>query len=321
MHTSLIAILLLLATAITVECVRLHPALGKVQILSLSDEKMRVVYRKPDGTGLRITTEANDDADSVSVMTLDSTEEVISAHMYKSTSDAVWSIKGRTIFLLHNETAEGGASRKEYVVPEGIAANRKTKDGQRSSVLTRDLLGEMEEEGANETRHEALAELLEGPELDLMAEASEALGNEGIRGYENQAAMNFHGLALHYFKLRAWLRRNPQATENTLPPEGNTRVANTQAGLRERQKRHSCDERVHLGWGVYITVYHCECHAGESNNCRGMCGPGCTCWWWTCGDCCRHEGCYQHDICCNAGYLTPGCAFPVGFSCSSYTCY
>jgi hypothetical protein len=34
------------------------------------------------------------------------------------------------------------------------------------------------------------------------------------------------------------------------------------------------------------------------NNCLGMCGPGCTCWRWVCGDCCWHRGCYRHDLHC-----------------------
>jgi hypothetical protein len=36
------------------------------------------------------------------------------------------------------------------------------------------------------------------------------------------------------------------------------------------------------------------------NKCLGMCGPGCTCWPWVCGDCCEHPGCLAHDKHCRA---------------------
>jgi hypothetical protein len=36
------------------------------------------------------------------------------------------------------------------------------------------------------------------------------------------------------------------------------------------------------------------------SNCLGMCGPGCTCWDWVCGDCEFHDGCYTHDLACRA---------------------
>jgi hypothetical protein len=32
----------------------------------------------------------------------------------------------------------------------------------------------------------------------------------------------------------------------------------------------------------------------------GMCGPGTTCWQWTCGDCCCHSGCKNHDKSCRS---------------------
>src|SRR5262249_39119607 len=45
---------------------------------------------------------------------------------------------------------------------------------------------------------------------------------------------------------------------------------------------------------------------GESFDfgCWGMCGPGCTCWWWMCVDCNWHPGCDHHDYIC---YLCDTC--------------
>lgn len=60
------------------------------------------------------------------------------------------------------------------------------------------------------------------------------------------------------------------------------------------------------------------------NNCRGMCGPRCVCWWLVCRNCCFNRGCYEHDRCCEAkGYWHIYCSRPwsYGFSCSSYGAY
>jgi hypothetical protein len=43
------------------------------------------------------------------------------------------------------------------------------------------------------------------------------------------------------------------------------------------------------------------CTRPTANDCYGMCGPGCTCWSWVCGDCCYHSGCAKHDSWCRDG--------------------
>lgn len=44
-----------------------------------------------------------------------------------------------------------------------------------------------------------------------------------------------------------------------------------------------------------------RCSRPTANECYGMCGPGCTCWSWVCGDCCYHNGCAHHDSWCRQG--------------------
>jgi len=43
------------------------------------------------------------------------------------------------------------------------------------------------------------------------------------------------------------------------------------------------------------------CTRPTANECYGMCGPGCSCWSWVCGDCCYHSGCAKHDTWCRQG--------------------
>ena len=55
-----------------------------------------------------------------------------------------------------------------------------------------------------------------------------------------------------------------------------------------------------------------NCETGdpdESDDCLGLCGNGCCCWHWVCGDYCVHRFCLKHDICCDKyGYLSVHCA-------------
>jgi hypothetical protein len=45
----------------------------------------------------------------------------------------------------------------------------------------------------------------------------------------------------------------------------------------------------------------CQAYPNQGNQCYGMCGNGCNCWSWVCGDCCYHGGCARHDDWCRQG--------------------
>ena len=69
--------------------------------------------------------------------------------------------------------------------------------------------------------------------------------------------------------------------------------------------------------------YECreqECPLGEEEGCVGMCGKGCWCWRWVCGDCCRWQGCHRHDRICESSFWSWECVFPFafGFDCNGY---
>jgi hypothetical protein len=40
------------------------------------------------------------------------------------------------------------------------------------------------------------------------------------------------------------------------------------------------------------------CKPCKEHECLGLCGDGCNCWKWVCGDCCYHKGCLNHDLDC-----------------------
>ena len=46
-----------------------------------------------------------------------------------------------------------------------------------------------------------------------------------------------------------------------------------------------------------------------NDQCFGLCGNSCVCWWHVCGDCCIHHGCKRHDEFCSGswGYFSFWC--------------
>ena len=63
------------------------------------------------------------------------------------------------------------------------------------------------------------------------------------------------------------------------------------------------------------------CPPCPEQECLSLCGYGCNCWKWICGDCCYHLGCYGHDVCCRNNFVQTKCLFPTNFECNSeYSC-
>ena len=63
------------------------------------------------------------------------------------------------------------------------------------------------------------------------------------------------------------------------------------------------------------------CKPCKKYKCLGLCGKGCDCWKWACGDCCYHYACWNHDLdCLNCGQYSYKClagALTVPFTCDS----
>ncbi|XP_078376497.1 uncharacterized protein LOC144659841 [Oculina patagonica] len=49
----------------------------------------------------------------------------------------------------------------------------------------------------------------------------------------------------------------------------------------------------------------------NDNDCLGMCGPGCSCWSFVCGNCCYNQLCFEHDKCCRHEMFSLSCLLPV----------
>ena len=132
--------------------------------------------------------------------------------------------------------------------------------------------------GHNKPLSYAIHDLLGRRELGLLEKAAEAVGNKGLNGQNTPATLPFFLFAL----------RITQLAEHS-----NTTVVTT-----VRDKRES--------------YMHCAgtCPPCPNDKCIGLCGKGCTCWRWICGDCCWHLACYDHDLCCKKSWLQSHCLLP-----------
>lgn len=132
---------------------------------------------------------------------------------------------------------------------------------------------------------DVLRDLLNLEEVGLLEEAAEAMGQKGLTGKNTPATMPFFLFAL----------RVTQESNNDVFISNSTRI-----------QRDDCSN---------------TCPPCPNNNCFGMCGKGCSCWEWVCGDCCWHVGCYYHDKCCAKEFFQTRCLFPVDFHCNQqYSC-
>jgi len=137
------------------------------------------------------------------------------------------------------------------------------------------------------------------PELSMLPALSRALGEErGLNGSAYPITLPLHFMAL-----------NVQGLKNLGRPvllrPGDPVTGVRPACITQRATPSSCRN-----------VRGSDC---TTRDCLGMCGGGCECWSWVCGDCCATDGCYWHDIACSGplSYADPLCIFgaPAAFDC------
>ena len=164
-----------------------------------------------------------------------------------------------------------------------------------------------------------MEDLIGQGQANAIIEAAKALGNAGVMGYNNPAALQFYALAM----------RLDSAKEKLQAQAAEAYAQYLLRSLTSRAKRHDTMGNGKLLTEVLAESAECpECTTGscpymgdQSNGCNGMCGQACNCWSWACGDCCVHQGCLIHDECCaRDGYFSFACLNLFYFSCDNYSC-
>ena len=138
--------------------------------------------------------------------------------------------------------------------------------------------------------HKAISELYNAPEVKLLERMSAVLADNYAR---LEILQPFHFLCLNLLK----------ASDVEIPSELKAQSSYMEGENTDQVQR---DKR---------------CSRPNRNECCGMCGPKCSCWKWVCGDCCWHQGCHEHDLCCQHKFVSTYCLLPIGFSCSGFAGY
>ena len=205
-------------------------------------------------------------------------------------------------FLIFESTSENRHNFAEYLIPKN---STKMVESMMSNGenMTDDVLQHMDNKTVDKVRQFSLQKLAMSKVALLIIKAAEALGYNitlGADGMHNPAARVFYMFALQLKKARASMQEvSPTSNHDT---------------TRRSYQRRECD--------ATCPVNRCP----GADECFGLCGYGCQCWDWVCGDCCVHEFCRSHDQCCrDHGFFTFAClsvAWKIWFSpcTSTYTC-
>ena len=252
---------------------------------AITQEQLQGEYYGTDG-GIRFSSTVNATHVVLSVTTTSGEYVVYIIHPLASNMTMMG--VNDTNFMVMEKDQQDHIDYNDYVIPKDamnlmesiMAGNEKMAD---------DMLQMLDNTTVNETRQSVLYNLAMSYEALLIIEAAQALGDRGIMGMEYSSVMSFYQLALRL----AYARENSD-TENE--GDGIDSELDTRAYHQHRQRRaESCSNGATCPSGScpYALV-----RGGYRNDCFGLCGYGCSCWSFVCGDCCVHHYCLTHDDCC-----------------------
>lgn len=252
---------------------------GTLELTTAKPEKLSGVYQR-EGIGIRFLSAKSDENIEFSLQTLDG-QDLIQA-------DGDGSELKITSMGKYSEAAKYADLR------EVMATAPETNSSQPKMSLALRVKGD----------REAAAQVNNQKEMSLLPWLARALGQFGYYGKTHPAAMPLLMMG------RSLAERRSVEIPTLVKPEGlkledhSAEAAAHQ--LPEGDKNYSeGPERSIWNCGGhpqgFSGTWSTSCLLGNcpgSTNCLGMCGPKCTCWWYVCGDCCAHVGCYVHDNLC-----------------------
>ena len=233
--------------------------------------------------GIHFQTTVNSSHVSLFVTT-ESGEPVVNILHHVNLSMTMMTAKNATFLVM--ESRPGHKRYVDYVIPKTLTNHMQSiMVGQGN--MSDEILQWLDNKTVAQTRQSSLENLTFSQEALLIIEAAKVLGNHGVYGSEYPAAMSFYQLALKLAKAR-----EAEASNFTL---------NSKVTKELRQKR-----------GVMCSNVNAVCEQcpfqHDNNDCFGLCGYGCDCWNFVCGDCCVHQFCLTHDRCCaERGFYSWAC--------------
>lgn len=265
-----------------------------------SENELQGEYHGQSGA-IQFTSEVGDGYHLLSIAKSDG-HPLIVTRKYRGSSALTMTMGNSKFFAKINEPESGLPKYTPYKIPMQFHdhVERAMKFGHISSTPNYDFF---DNENVNAHLQEAVKELVSHAEAELIVEAAKALGNAGVKGFDSQAALQFYVLARRLAKIKDTLNGLAQSSYSQLQSFVHSQWIT---------KQETCPE---------CTTGSCPYYGDKDYGCNGMCGQSCNCWSFVCGDCCVHQGCLDHDLCCaRDGYFSSSCLFVYGFSCSGYTC-
>lgn len=263
---------------------------GVLLISTLTKNSVAGEYRKSATSERGIRFES--DTDSLAITTLDGAPLLIADEPIVEGTLRVVNIAGDT-FVQHRafDSRAGETRTVDYAVPaswESFAKSNRSK----LHVYMRSLKEVRSEARTQESFESAIKNLLLQPEVNLIKPAAFALGAQEITGRVFPSILPFYLAALRLQKIKNEYGMKPGNASLHVPHL-----------LRDDD---DCFE---------------ECPPCPDYECLGLCGYGCFCWQFICGDCCYHLGCHEHDLCCRKQFISTRCLFPFDLQCESeYDC-
>eukprot|EP00731_Ephydatia_muelleri_P021083 Em0013g810a len=271
---------------------------GHLRIITLEPGKVEGEYRAAgdDDSGVYFLSEVKKDSRFLLITTLQGEQ------LYRAVSprnkDILVSLMGNDFLLKNYETIEGRTALQGFLVPAESVAEIEMNLDEPDGIDER-LFSANDDADSLSVMRSSYAKLHRKVERAHFVHASEKLGRDiGVLGSEYPAAMSLYVLAMR-------LARDDSVAREAIPSRAQS-ISKAQQSC-PAPKLYCSNSKACCG----------KCPIG--NDCLGMCGPSCTCWAWACGDCCYHQGCYDHDLCCKK-YLSWNCLSVWKFKCNSYSC-
>ena len=246
---------------------------------------MDVVYEDAlTGSGLRITSAP----DSMHLRTLDG-RNLVRAKEPEGSLRLI--VVGQNAFV---QSKSNNGESSDFVMPDAYSDAINNDDVTDMKNFLQDFMLSAGIEQDNEKLQKALKNLTwVHPEMDQhLQSVVSILSGKGITGREYPSVLPFY---MTTFKLNHFLGNS-----------SDLKVADSGAPLKLQRNALECLN---------------ECPPCQDQECLGMCGKGCQCWEFVCGDCCYHLGCFEHDLICGESFLQTCGLFPFNFSCDSpYSC-
>jgi hypothetical protein len=135
-------------------------------------------------------------------------------------------------------------------------------------------------------------------EYALLPELSYALGLAGATGQRYRPSLALHSLGMSAAGLLGVNPASPGVSYIWKYPPWLRALYHNINGVFEGFTPSGCWSGPEEGpnyEGLPQCPKPCVPYPDRAHDCFGMCGPGCDCWSWVCGDCCYHDFCADHD--------------------------